>query len=264
MINESDGRHLITIMINMFSIISTKGKSIITLPVLLFFFFGVQAQEGKPFYVGLNSGETVYGNKLEFIDKLIGKDYLLLDDSMKYLLSDIKFYQRESGYYLKKNISMRGDVWFKRNIEGKINTYSATEWSYSPGMMGPNGMYTGGYSRAIKMSYYEKGYQFKEMNYENLKRDLKNHEASMLQLEKVRKMKNTNIGIYVGSAALILAGIAHTAALNKQEGPPPYDADIKFSPFLIVGAIGIAIPSFINMSKEEKLLQAIKTYNKDN
>ena len=77
-------------------------------------------------------------------------------------------------------------------------------------------------------------------------------------------MKNTNIGIYVGSAALILAGIAHTAALNKQEGPPPYDADIKFSPFLIVGAIGIAIPSFINMSKEEKLLQAIKTYNKDN
>ena len=223
-------------------------------------------QKTPDYFVGLNSGKTIYADRIEFVNKTFGKDYLLLDDSTQYYLADLNFYQRETGYFLKKRVSGKGftaggEFWFKRDIEGEISTYSATQWAYTPGM-NMSGMYSAGYSTPIKHSYYQKGFSFKEITYENLKRDLDGNKLSMYELDRVRKMNNASKAIYVTSGAMILGGLVHMNALNKQEGPPPYeDVSIKFSPFLILGLTGVAIPRFIKMAKEKKLLNAIKEYN---
>lgn len=238
------------------------------LQTILLLLAGILSHEGaaqgkSDFFVGLNSGKVIYAESIEYVDKTFGKDYLLLDDSVQYLLKDLKYYRREDGYYVKENIGMSGELWFKRGLEGKISTYSATQWAYVPAV-GMNGMNYGmGHSSAIKHTYYQKGNYglFQEVSYQNLQFDLKSNKESIAVLEQVRKMKTASTLTYVGAGAMIIAGFAHTASMNKQEGPPPYEATLKLSPMLFVGIIGIIIPSFIKRSKDEKLIEAISIYN---
>ncbi|MGD8780275.1 MAG: hypothetical protein PVH88_15075 [Ignavibacteria bacterium] len=73
-----------------------------------------------PDFIELKNGETVYG-KVELHEPLIGKNYITLNDTVKYELEEVDRYQNELGFYavIDRGIAMR-------THKGKLDPIAAT------------------------------------------------------------------------------------------------------------------------------------------
>jgi hypothetical protein len=232
--------------------------------VLLFLSQLGYAQSEPSLLVGLRNGKVLYPNTLDYVSKTFGTDHLVVNDTTMYPIREVKYYQDETGYYVWTSIGgFGGETKLRREIDGKVKTFTGFQSTYTPGMY-TGGMYTGGMHSTKKLQYFQKGNGLiKKVSYENLQYDLKDSQPSMAKLGEVKKMRDGATAAYVLSGAVLLGGLIHTAKLNEQEGPPPYEATLKISPAFFVGVIGLAIPSFTKNSREEKLIKAIKIYNQN-
>lgn len=222
----------------------------------------IYAQDHE-FLIGLSDGTTLYPTTLKYKTPAFGESHLLINKEQKITLDQVRFYQDDSGYYVFDRIDGNNRTRLKREMEGRINTFSRMVSTYTPGVGVPGspGATMGTFSSS-KVEYYQKGNgNIREINYENLRGALADNQASMAKLEKVKSLKRLNTYAYVGGGALLVAGLVHMGNLNKTEGPPPYDATMKFSPMVFIGAAALTIPLFTGKSKREKLREAIEVYN---
>ena len=213
--------------------------------------------------VGLTDGTTLYPSTLKYKTPTFGSSHLLIDKERKIALDQVRFYQDDSGYYVFDRVDGNNRIRLKREMQGRVNTFSRIVSTYTPGvgMPGTAGATMGTFNSS-KVGYYKKGSgNIREINYENLRGVLADNQASMAKLEKVKSLKRLNTYAYVGGGALLVAGLVHMGNLNKTEGPPPYDGTMKFSPLVFIGAAAFTIPLFTGKAKQDRLKEAIEVYN---
>jgi len=208
--------------------------------------------------VGLKSGKVIHANQLKLKEPLLKSSYILVNESEKYPIQEVKYYQDQTGYYSWARIDAYGkEVKLKRELTGNVNTYSRLVSSYSYNEFG--GMYS-----TTKVEYFQKGQnEINKINYENLSRALSDNAASASKLDETKSLKTLNVVAYVVGGGLLIGGLAHMNSLNQNEGSPPYeDTSIKFSPLFFIGAATLTIPLFTKSPMKRKLNEAIAIYNK--
>lgn len=149
------------------------------------------AQKKYRFELGLENGEVVKTNTLKHNED---RSYFQVKRD-KYKYEEVKYYIERDNYYLK---SEPGPSMYLRRIEGdKVCVYSgrrtqnkADEADGYQGMFGSSNSVAAGVGEFVY--YYQKaGEEFKRMNLDNLKEDLKDSEASMLVLAEIESNANT-------------------------------------------------------------------------
>lgn len=234
-------------------------KALFTL-FLFITLFGTNAQKLE---VGLKNGDVLFPSSIKYKTPAFGSEHLLINGETKYAVDRVKYYQDESGYYIWDYIGLKGNVRLKRELEGKINTYSRIVSSYSAPMYGPNGYGSGGSFSSSQVTYLQTGQDdVRELNYDNLLSIVKDHQPSMIELDGIRKIQNWNGLAYGLGTALVIGGLIHMGNLNQQEGPPPFeDTTIKFSPLFFMGAAMFVIPLANREAKGRRLDNAVRLYN---
>lgn len=208
--------------------------------------------------VGLKNGRIIYANSIELKEPVFKPSYLLVNDNDKYDIKNISYYQDKTGYYLWSKIDgYSEDLRLKRELSGKINTYSriATQYAHSQ---------YGGTVSTVKIEYFQKDKgEVRKINYENLNLALSDNTESKLKLKEVNRLRALNIISAVVGGGLIIGGVTHMQNLNKQDGPPPYeDVSVKFSPLFFIGAATLTIPLFTGKPRKQKMKEAIEVYNR--
>lgn len=221
------------------------------------------SQSTNALIVGLADGTTLHPATLKYRTPTFGESHLLLNKERKISLDQVRYYQDDSGYYIFDRVDGYSQTRLKREIVGRVSTYSRVISTYNPGMGMPGtpGATMGTFSSS-KVEYFKKeDERLRKINYENLRGALADNQNSMAKLARVKSLKRVNTFAYVGGSALVVAGLVHMVNLNKTEGPPPYDAEMKFSPLIFVGAAAFTIPLFTGKAKNDKLRGAIEVYN---
>ncbi len=220
-------------------------------------------QDSNELIVELKNGKVFHPKTLKYKQPTFGRDHLLIDGETKIEPDRVKYYQDESGYYVWSWVKGQNQR-LKRELVGKINMYSRTVSTYTPGMPMGGGGFSVGYHGTSTLSYFQKGSgTIKSVNYENLNSALRDNQESMQYLSKVKSLKRTSTIGYLVGGALFVGGLVHMGELNKQEGPPPYeDVSIKFSPLLIGSVVSFAVPLFNRSAKSRNLRKSIEVYNK--
>lgn len=228
----------------------------------LFLGLSVLQLSAQKLEVGLKNGDVLNPTSIKHKTPAFGSSHLLLDGEMKYPVNQVKYYQDGTGYYIWDYIGLGGNVKLKRELQGKINTFSRVVSSYSPGVYGPNG-YGGGTFSSSKITYLQSGPgSIRVLNYDNLLGIVKDHKPSMNELAGVKNIKTWNGVAYGLGSALIVGGLAHMGKLNQQDGPPPFeDTTIKFSPLFFMGAAMFVIPLANREAKGRRLDNAVKLFN---
>ena len=222
------------------------------------------AQTDSTLQVGLKDGTILYPEVLKFKTPTFGENHLLVNKEEKLYPEQIRFYQDETGYYVFDWVDPYHLQRLKREKQGRINLYSRVVSTYTPGvgMPGTPGATMGTFN-STKLEYFQKGSSnLKEVNYDNLRSALSDNAESMKKLDKVRSLRKLSTFAYVGGGALLVGGLIHMSNLNKQEGPPPYETNMKFSPLVFVGAAALTIPLFTGNAKKENMREAIEIYNR--
>ncbi len=232
---------------------------------VLFFFLSIpyancqnQEKSESGFIVGLRNGNVIHPQSLQYKAPMFTKPFLLVNGEEKIEVEKVQYYQDETGYYVWKYVNdFEGEVKLKREISGEISAYSriTTQYMYNE--------YGGSYS-STRIDYFQKGYDSVEkIKFNNLRLALYGNDESIAKMNEVKVLRAINATAYVVGAGLIIGGIAHTSKLNEESGSPPYDdVSVKISPLLFVGAAAFTIPLFTAKPKREKMLEAIRIYNR--
>lgn len=122
---------------------------------------------------------------------------------------------------------------------------------------------TGGWNYSYRSKYYlyKKGAStFKKLKMNNLKLDLADNQTSMEHLKKGKTIQWIQAALYVAGTAILVSSIASEFSNNKpgQLGPPGETSGIP--PGMIIGAITLNIPWFLNPAKQKHYVNALKAY----
>jgi len=209
----------------------------------IYFFFAililsipVVAQKDTSF-VKLRTGETIYG-KVEYKTQSVGASYILIDDSIKYLLSKIDAY-KINDYYFGRVKGKNNFV--TRIVEGNINLYRETVFNY----VTPQGNYG-----SLDFDYISKGNEaIIDASYSNLLAALAYNNVSIEHIKTYQTMKYLGYGMLGGGLALAITGLATGSKDKPNTG-------------LMVGGLIVAVASWVPylISKSE-YDKAIESYN---
>lgn len=208
--------------------------------------------------VELKNGKIIYANTIELKEPAFKSSYLLVNDNDKYEIENISYYQDKTGYYIWAKTDGYGEnLKLKRELSGKINTYSRIATQYT------HNQYGGTFSK-VKVDYFQKGKgDVRKINYESLSLALSDNTESNSKLKEANRLRTLNIISALVGGGLIIGGVAHMQNLNKQEGPPPYEnVSVKFSPLFFMGAATLTIPLFTRKPRVRKMQEAIEIYNR--
>lgn len=237
------------------------------------------AQNPTKLEVGLKSGEVFYPEKLQYKDFISDPAYILLDDSVKYMETEISYYRDYTGYYRWMEVpGVKSGVRLKQQKVGRINTYTETRKEMTPGYhsvsTGYNGMVTsfgGGQVKSTRsIDYFQKGEEGKLefLSYYNLEKALADDPASLKELYKVPKRKKARvIGLCVGGG-IAVAGILHTILsiedpdMSPTAGANQDDPEVKYSPLLFVGGGVMGVSLLIGTTSKDLQKRAIDIYNR--
>ncbi|UYZ57538.1 hypothetical protein [Hymenobacter latericus] len=233
-------------------------------------------QAPQPRYrIGLKSGQVYAADDVELRQPVIGRSYLLLNGQQRFDLDQIKFYQDETGHYIRTTLpGSRREATLRREKQGRISTYSITSQSWSPGGFGgpwgygpygygmgrygfgsPWGMagypYGGGY-RTVKTEYFSKdGGPIQDMNFRNLSVALSDNPGSAELLRDAARLKRVSTAGYIVGGGMLVAGMLNTFSGNAQ----------RISPLLFISVPVLLVPTFVSGSQANKLKQAVQMYN---
>ena len=115
------------------------------------------------------------------------------------------------------------------------------------------------YYKSKYFQYSKDSRPLKKLNYSNLKIDLADNAGSMQHVERGNKLRITQLLLYGLGAGLVVAGAADI--LNDDELDGTGDTSFSVPPTLIVGAIALNIPWFINPAKDKHFVNALEEYN---
>lgn len=227
-----------------------KKKTLLFLYIAILCSISLYAQNDK-YFIKLRTGETKFG-KLEYKVKLFGTDYILMNDSIKYLLTEIKSYQVEEGYFIRT--SDFRNKFAKRIKEGKISLY-AESYSFATSGHTVSASFKGGsvpihIGGSASFEYFTKGNdELKEVNYANLYKALSDNQLSLEHLETSRTLKYVTWGLAITGVALLIGSKAGSKC----------EVNETMIGFGITAGISAWITSMISSNKQET---AIEVYNR--
>ncbi|TYZ06293.1 hypothetical protein FY528_18830 [Hymenobacter lutimineralis] len=217
------------------------------------------------FRVGLKSGQEVQAYDVETRQPLLGRNYLLLDGQRRLELTDVRYYEDETGFYVRTNLpgSSREST-LRRDRTGRISLYSITTTQYnnmggSPfgyGRFGYGGMgypYGGGY-RTVKTEYFSKDNgPVQDLNLRNLSIATADNPGARSLLDQARRSRTAITLSYIGAGGLMAAGL-----LSSLTGTNTGSA---ISPLVYAAPALLIVPLVLQGKQQRNIKQAISLYN---
>lgn len=196
-------------------------------------------------FVQLKNGD-VHRGEIQYKKPFLVAPYVLVNNTHKYKLSNVKAYQTKDGYFRTVPTILSGEVFARRVEKGRIDLYSRVDIYYNWDTMGS--------ITTTRYDYFIKDKQpLKKANYKNLKVALSDNPESMRYLKEYKILSFVQGGLAITCIGLFIAGISQIED----------DGLTSTGKGLMVGAVLVGnlswIPHFI---RPEKIEQAIKTYNK--
>ncbi|KAA9332177.1 hypothetical protein F0P96_11875 [Hymenobacter busanensis] len=229
----------------------------------------VAAAVPSRYRIGLKSGQVYAADVVEMRQPVLGRSYLLANGQQRFDLDQIKFYEDETGHYVRTTLpGSRREATLRRDKTGRISTYSITTTQYSPNAFGsPFGYGYGGYGyggygspfgypyggyRTVRTEYFSKdGGPIEEMNFRSLRVALADNPGSVETLRDVARLRRISTAGYVVGGGLMAAGILSTFSGTSR----------SVSPLLFISVPVLLVPSVISGSQHRKLKQAVALYN---
>jgi len=208
----------------------------------------IQAQN----LVGLGGGQEYSYDKLVIKSPLFSSGYLLAEDSIKYPLKLVWYYQIDGDYYRRRVLNNGSYEFIHREVEGAIELYSAlrTTTTFNP--------YTGVPTTTTgKVNFYsKKGKAFKKVKGKNLMEDLSDCKPCM---EEIKKTKTLNLISAIGLSAGLGIFIG-TAVTNLSEKPEPGESS-SIPAGVFIGPALCFTPWILSGPKRKHYSNAIEIYN---
>lgn len=219
--------------------------------------------------VGLKSGQVVRGYDVELRQPLLGRTFVLVDGQQRFELSDVRYYEDETGFYVRTTLPGRSkrESTLRRDRVGRISLYSITSQQYvnNPYGMGPYGMGRfGGYpyggfggfggTRTVRQEYFSKDNgPIEDLSIRNLQVATSDSPGAQKLLSDARRYQTITTLSYVGAGGLLLAGVVSSFSGNN---------NFNLSP-LMYAAVPLAIvPLVIGGKQQNNIRQAVLLYNR--
>ena len=224
------------------------------------------------FQVGLKNGLLYNVSDVEIKTPLFGRSYLLLDGQRKFEMTEVGFYEDESGHYVRTTLpgSSREST-LRRDKTGRISLYSITSSQYSStpgglgmgmggfgygGMGGFGGM--GGYPyggyRTVKTEYFSKDNgPIQNLSTPNLLLATRDNAGAQQLLTESRRYQQATVASYVVGGGLLVAGLLQSLR--------PNDGGASISPLMYAAIPVLIVPIVLQGKQANNQRQAIALYN---
>jgi hypothetical protein len=211
-------------------------------------------------YIQLQTGEVIYGNRIQYKSPIFKSSHFLVDDSLKYNPSMVNAFQNEDGFFARVDAGNSYDNFAKRILDGpRIDRFYTSRTSYDYGYS-PYGYGYGGPRTSRRRIYFfskDNGPLYL-VNYENLEQVLADNPSSMALLRRHRKDKLINTGVTIVGGGLLAAGAI--ASFNRSQDANT-TGNVNVSPLVYAGAGVLGIQFVVNLFQKDKLTQAMEVYN---
>ncbi|MCR5887159.1 hypothetical protein LRS06_05075 [Hymenobacter sp. J193] len=216
------------------------------------------------FRVGLKTGQELKAYEVETKQPLLGRNYLLLDGQQRLELDAIRYYEDETGFYVRTNLpGSSRETTLRRDRTGRIALYSITRTQYnntggSPfgyGRYGYGGYggypYGGGY-RTVKTEYFSKDNgPVQDLNLRNLSVATVDNAGARGLLDQARRSRRAITLSYIGAGGLMAAGLLSSLQGTSQ----------SISPLVYAAPVLLVVPLVLQGKQQQKIKQAIALYN---
>jgi hypothetical protein len=217
------------------------------------------------YQVGLKSGAVYNAYDVEVKQPLFGRNFLLLDGQRRVELSEVGFYENETGHYVRTTLPHSSrEATLRREKTGRISLYATYNTSYSPGGYGMPGFGYGGYGyggfggspyggyRTTKTEYFSKDNgPIQNLNARTLALATTDNAGTQELLAQARRYQTSSTIAYVAGAGLLAYGLLQSFQANSNGISPVTYAAI---PVLIV-------PLILQSKQASAQRQAIALYN---
>lgn len=217
------------------------------------------------YQVGLKNGAVYNAYDVEVKQPLFGRNFLLLDGQRRIELSEVGFYENETGHYVRTTLPRSSrEATLRREKTGRISLYATYNTSYSPGGYGMPGFGYGGFGyggfggypyggyRTTKTEYFSKDNgPIQNLNARNLALATADNAGAQELLAQARRYQTSTTIAYVAGGGLLLYGLLQSFQANSSGISPITYAAI---PVLIV-------PLVLQSKQAAAQRQAIALYN---
>ena len=223
--------------------------------------------ETTRFAVGLRNGQVLRAYDVEVKQPVFGRSFLLVDGLQRYDMSDVRYYDDETGHYVRTTLpNSKRETTLRRDRQGRISLYSITSTQYAGNGFGyPYGGYGGfgryGYGgfgpmyRTVKTEYFSKDNgPVQNMTLRNLAIATADNPGSSALLAKARSYQRITTLSYVAAGGVMLAGLFTT--LNPSSTGP------AISPLIYAGLPLLIVPLVVGGKQQNSIRQAIALYNR--
>jgi len=222
------------------------------------------------YQVGLKNGAVYNVTDVEVKQPLFGRNFLLLDGQRRVELSEVGFYENETGHYVRTTLPRSSrEATLRREKTGRISLYATYNTSYAPGGYGMPGYggfggfgyggfggypYGSGY-RTTKTEYFSKDNgPIQNLNARNLALATTDNAGAQALLAQARRYQTATTVAYVAGGGLLLYGLLQS-----------FQANGNGISALTYAAIPVLIVPLIFQSKQASAQrQAIALYNSGN
>ena len=215
------------------------------------------------YQVGLKNGTLYTVSDVEVKSPLFSRSYLQLDGQRHLELSEVSFYEDQTGHYVRATLAGSAhETTLRRERVGRLSLYATYTTSYSPGGFMPGygyggysfGGYSGGSYRTTKTEYFSKeNGPIQRLSARNLTEATTDNASVQALLARARNYRTGIILSYVAAGGLLAAGFSQSVRTSATGISPIYYA-----------VIPVLVLPLIFQSKQASLQrQAITLYNSE-
>jgi len=222
------------------------------------------------YQVGLRNGQLYNVTDVEVKSPLFGRSFLLLDGQRRVDLSEVGFYENETGHYVRTTLpGSSREATLRREKTGRISLYATYNTSYSPGYygspgfgyggLGYGGLGYGGYGgypyggyRTTKTEYFSKDNgPIQNLNSRNLQLATADNAGAQALLANARRYQTSITAAYVVGGGMLVYGALQSFRTNSN----------GISPFLYAAIPVLIVPLVFQGKQASAQRQAIALYN---
>ncbi len=192
------------------------------------YIMGGSAQPTR-YQVGLKNGAVYNVYEVEVKQPLFGRNFLLLDGQRRVDLSEVGFYENETGHYVRTTLPRSSrEATLRREATGRISLYATYNTSYAPGGFGMPGYGYGGFGyggfggapysgyRTTKTEYFSKDNgPIQNLNARNLALATTDNAGAQALLAQARHYQTATTAAYVAGGALLAYGLLQSFQANS-------------------------------------------------
>ncbi|MBI1806243.1 MAG: hypothetical protein HYR76_04225 [Ignavibacteria bacterium] len=206
--------------------------------------------------IQLASGQRLTG-KVEYKQPFLAKPYVLLNDSIKYKIEEIRAFQCANGYFAKLPKSSKV---VRRTLQGKIDLYQDVQSYFIPGQSytvnTPGGSFvqsTPASFNTYTLDYFSKnGGDILDASLGNLKTALVDNPESMKYLSEYQTLNLVQWGLVGTGLGMVITSFL---TATKEDGPN--------KGLLIGGGVTAVLGWIPKLMKDGKMEDAVRVYNQN-